>query len=79
MLLRNDDAIDLLCLALVVQLSKLRGVDTDGLHVVKDKVDLSELGADGRSEIILDTVEDSLSSRLLRKVVPVCVFCCFFL
>lgn len=76
MLLCNDDVIALLSLALVVQLSKLRCVDTNGLHVKENKIDLSELGADSRGEVVLDAVEDCLSSSLLREVVSVCVCVC---
>ena len=56
------------------QAGNLGGVNADGFHVVEDKVDLGELRADGRVEVVLNAPQDRLGCRLLGEVVPVGVW-----
>lgn len=55
---------------LLLQLGQLGGVDANGFHVIKNKVDLSELRGHGRAEVLFDGLQDHLRSGLLREVVP---------
>lgn len=53
-----------------VQFGHFLDVDANALTVKQDEIDCLDRGRHGGCEVAVDSFQDQLSSRLLRKIVP---------